>query len=140
MSYVKINQTVSDGERKPARGRFYCHDLQLNRMTLELDRDVNVCKAHLHTENEVVRSSHQKVIAQITTTKTLKVKGQGQRSRSNVNNFRPLLAFSMGHIPTKLHRILTSSFRDVLLTDAQTHRQTPPKTIPARSSAVWRAG
>jgi len=39
---------------------------------------------------------------------------QGQRSRSNVTNFQSLVAFIMGHIPTKLHWFLTSSIRDFL--------------------------
>jgi len=47
---------------------------------------------------------------------------QGQRSRSNVTNFRSLLAFTVGHIPTKLHRFPTSSFRDFVQTDR--HKQT----------------
>jgi len=54
---------------------------------------------------------------------------QGQSSRSNVTNFLPLQVFSMGHIPTKLHRFSTSGFRDF----AQADTQTLPKTIPARS-------
>jgi len=40
--------------------------------------------------------------------------------RSNVTNFQTLLAFTMGHIPTKLHQFQTSSFRDFVRTDAQT--------------------
>jgi len=35
----------------------------------------------------------------------------------------------MGHIATKSHQFLISSFRDFMRTD----RQTPPKTIPVRS-------
>jgi len=35
----------------------------------------------------------------------------------------------MGHIPTKLHQFLISSFRDFVRTDTQT----PAKTIPAHS-------
>jgi len=59
-------------------------------------------------------------------------------SRSNFTNFQPLLAFLMGHIPTKLHR---SAVFKILCgqTDAHTHthtdRQTPAKTIPACSIA-----
>jgi len=45
---------------------------------------------------------------------------QGQRSRSNVTNFRPLLAFIMGHISTKLRQFLISSFRDFVQIDRQT--------------------
>jgi len=40
-----------------------------------------------------------------------------------------------GHIPTKLHQFLIGSFRYFVRTDAQTDRETPPKTIPARSIA-----
>jgi len=46
---------------------------------------------------------------------------QGQRSRSNVTNFKTLLAFTTRHIPTKLHQFLTGSFRDFVRT---AHRQT----------------
>jgi len=59
----------------------------------------------------------------------LNVKGQ----RSNVTNFQPLLAFTMGHIPTMLHQFLIISFRNFVRIDRQTDTQTPPKTIPARS-------
>jgi len=39
----------------------------------------------------------------------------------------------MGHIPTKLHQFLISSFLDFVRTDTQTHTRTLPKTTPARS-------
>jgi len=42
--------------------------------------------------------------------------------RSNVTNFQPLLVFTMGRIPTKLHRFPTSSFRDFMRTDRQTDK------------------
>jgi len=59
---------------------------------------------------------------------------QSLRLRSNVTNFESLLVFLMGHILIKLHQFSTSSFRDFLrTTHRQTHRQMPPKTIPARS-------
>jgi len=51
-----------------------------------------------------------------------------QRSRSNITNFQPLLAFPMGYIPTKLHRFLAGNFRDFVRTDTAP----PPKTTPAR--------
>jgi len=35
--------------------------------------------------------------------KKIKNSSQGQRSRSNITNFQSLLAFLVGHIPTKLH-------------------------------------
>jgi len=41
----------------------------------------------------------------------------------------------MGRISTKLHRFLTSIFRYFVRTDVHTDRQTPPKTVPARSIA-----
>jgi len=63
----------------------------------------------------------------------IKNSSQGQSLRSNVTNFQSLLAFTMGHIPTKLHQFLTSSYRDFVRTDTAKDRQTPPKTIPARS-------
>jgi len=44
----------------------------------------------------------------------------GQRSRSNVTNFQPLLAFTTGHIPSKLHQFPTNSFCVDRQTDTQT--------------------
>jgi len=68
---------------------------------------------------------------------------QGQRSRSNVTNFQTLLAFTMGHIPIKLHRFPTSSFREFLRTDAQMHRQTDSQTDSTKNNTCsqhsWRA-
>jgi len=104
-------------------------------MTLKLNRDLDILKLYIHTENEVARYSHSKGIAWM---KKYENSSQGQRSRSNVINFQPLLAFTTGHIPTKLHRLPTSSFRDFLRTDRRTNWLTDAaKNIPARS--VWRA-
>jgi len=64
------------GERKPAR----CHLFTTVTLTLKLDWDLVILKAHLHTENGVARSIHSNVIAEIhvSTKIALKVKGQGQ--------------------------------------------------------------
>jgi len=35
---------------------------------------------------------------------------EGQRSESNITNLQSPLAFTMGHIPTKSHQFLISSF------------------------------
>jgi len=61
-------------------------------------------------------------------------------SRSNITNFQVLLMFIMGHIPTKLHQFLISSFRNFLRTDTQIHSQihrhtVAAQTIPTRSTA-----
>jgi len=100
-------------------------------MTLKLNRDLNILKMYLQTKNEVARSNHSKYIARI---EKYENSSQGQKSRSNVTDFQSLLAFTMVHIPTKLHRFLISSFRDFV----RTHRQTPPKTIPARSMRAYK--
>jgi len=42
-------------------------------------------------------------------------------SRSNVTNFQPRLAFIMGHIFTKLHRLPISGFPNFVQIDAKTH-------------------
>jgi len=68
----------------------------------------------------------------------LKYENSSQRQRSwtkYVTNFQSLLAFTVGHIPIKLHQFLISSYRYFVRTDidAQTDAQTPPRTIPARS-------
>jgi len=62
--------------------------------------------------------------------KRYKNSSQGRRSRSNVTNFQSLLVFFVVHIPTKIHRFPTGSFKDFVQTDAQI----PLKTIPARST------
>jgi len=69
-------------------------------MTLKIKCDI--LKMYLSTNNEVAKSSHSKVIACIKNTK--------MALKSDVTNFQPLLAFTMGHIPTKLHQFLTVSF------------------------------
>jgi len=51
---------------------------------------------------------------------------------SNVTNFQLLLAFIMGHISTKLHHFLLSSFRDFVRTVTYTDAA---KTFPALSIA-----
>jgi len=61
-------------------------------------------------------------------------------SLSHVANFQPPLAFTMGHIPTKLHQFLTRNFWDFVRRDRRTHRQTPSKTTSAcsmRAGAVF---
>jgi len=84
-------------------------------MTLKLNRDLDILKMCLQTENEVAKSSHLKYIARIL--KKYDNSSQGQRSESNVTNFEPLQAFTIGHISTKLHQFLIYSFRDFMRTD-----------------------
>jgi len=61
---------------------------------------------------------------------------QSQRSRSNVTNFQTLLAFTMGHIRTKLHQFLSSSFRDFVQTDGQTDGHRPNQYLLAACAQV----
>jgi len=63
---------------------------------------------------------------------------QGKKSKSNLANFQPPLAFTMAHILAKLHEFLISSFRDFVWTDRCTDadRQMPTKTIPTSSIAA----
>jgi len=72
-------------------------------VTLKLERGwPRHCKdvVCLHAENEVARSSHfQKY----------EYSSQGQTSKSNVTNFHALPAFTVGHILTKLPRLMSSS-------------------------------
>jgi len=70
----------------------------LGSTTLKLSRDLDVLKMYLQTENEVARSSHSQYIAWIEKVRNL-------LSRSNVTNFRSLLAFPMGHVflPSYIH-------------------------------------
>jgi len=73
-------------------------------------------KTYLHTENEVAMSSHSKVIALISRKIALRA--------PDGTDFQPLLAFTMRHIPTKLHQFLIGSFQDFVRTDEHTDRQT----------------
>jgi len=92
-----------------------CPDFDLAPMTLKLNRDLDILKMYLKTENE---SSHSKYI------KDELKKNKSQKSRSNVTNFAPVLAFTMGHIPTKLHQFLTGIFQDIVQTDRRTDSKT----------------
>jgi len=59
---------------------FRCCDLDLWPMTLKLNRDLDILKMCLQTENEVARSTHSKLngLNWESTRIALKVKGQGQ--------------------------------------------------------------
>jgi len=93
-------------------------DFDINPMTLKLEGDLYSVKMYLHTENEFFRNSVEEDVC-MANEKNTKITS-GQRSRSCTTSFRPLLAFTTGRIPTKLHRILISSFRDFLQTDRWT--------------------
>jgi len=73
---------------------FRCCDLDINPMTLKLEGYLDILKMHLHTENEVARLRHLKLLTvdEICTANernaktTLKVSGQGQMSPTS-NHF-----------------------------------------------------
>jgi len=87
-------------------------------MTLKLEGDLNILKMYLHTKNEVARLMHSKLVTVdeicVANEKILKYLSTSQ---SNVTNFQPLLAFTMGHIPTKSYHVLMSTFQDFVQTD-----------------------
>jgi len=61
MSFIQsylIIKLCPKGAHNCARPLFCCRDLDLGPVTLNLDRDLDVLKVYLHTENE----SHSKVI------------------------------------------------------------------------------
>jgi len=116
-------------------------------MTLKHEDDLDILK--IYVENEVARLRHLKLlkldeICMATTSemKKYETNSQGQRSRSNVTNFQPRLAFTIGHIPTKLHQFLISSFRDFMRKVRQTDRQTDRRRQKQYLLAAygWRAG
>jgi len=87
-------------------------------------------KVYLHTEIEVARSSQG-----IAWDKQYENSSQGQRSRSNVTNFQPLLAFTMRN------RLFLPSYidlRPVVIFCGQTDRHTPPKQY-LLAHYSWRA-
>jgi len=101
---------------------YYYHlcDLDLGAMTLKLNRDIDILKMYLQLKMKLLGQAIRKIMSGL---EKYKNSSQGQRSRSNVINFQQLLAFTMRHILTKLHQFPTSSFRDFLRTDIQTHRR-----------------
>jgi len=57
---------VSEGSTNLRAAVFFgCRDLDLESMTLKLDRDTDMLMTDLHTENEVAGSSRSKVIAHL---------------------------------------------------------------------------
>jgi len=90
----------------------------INPMTLKLEGHLDILKMYLHTENEVATLRHSKllVVDEICmVNEKYENSSQGQRSKSDVINFQPVLAFITGHIPTKLHQ-----YFEILC--GQTHR------------------
>jgi len=65
-------------------------------MTLKLEGDLGILKMYFHTENEVARLRHVDLcmVLQVKL-KKYENNSQGQKSRSNVINFQPVLAFTM---------------------------------------------
>jgi len=81
-------------------------------MTIKLNPDVDILKIYLQTINKVAKSSHY------------------------VTNFESLLAFTIGHIPTKLHQFLISSFRDFVHTDRRTDKRCQKQYLLAECAQV----
>jgi len=100
-------------------------------VTLKLDHDLDILKLHPHTENKVLRSGQV-----VTGAEKYQNSSQGQRSRSNVTNFQPLLVFTMGHIRTKLHQFLTRGFQDFVWTDRRTDRHHQKQYLLAAGAQV----
>jgi len=76
-------------------------------MTLKLEGDLDILKMYLHTDYEVARLRYSKLltVGQICmANEKIRNSSYSQRSRSNITNSQPLLAFTMGHIFTKLHQ------------------------------------
>jgi len=94
------------GEHIPVCDPFCCRDLDINPMTLILEGDLDILKMYRHTENEVAMLTHSKLLMMNAICTKF---SQGQRSRSNVTNYQPVLAFTEGHIPNKWHQLLNSS-------------------------------
>jgi len=96
---------VSEEAHTCARLFFRCCDLDINPMTLKLEGDLDILEMCIRTENEFARLRHPKLLTVdeiCMVNEKYENSSQGQRSRSDVTNFLPLLAFPMGHILTKL--------------------------------------
>jgi len=71
-----------------------------------------ILKMYLHTEVARLRHSKLLMVDKICMVNEKYFNSfQGQRSRSDVTNFQPLLALAVGHIPSKLHQFLFCSFQ-----------------------------
>jgi len=69
------------------------------------------------------------ITSEMKNTKTApKVKGQGQLPTT--------LAFTVKHIPTKLHQFPTNSFREFLQTERQTDRETNRQTDATKDNTT----
>jgi len=111
-------------------------------MTLQLEGDLDILKLYLYTENKVAGLRHSKLLMldEICFAITSKMKKNTKITpgqRSNDTNFPTLLAFTVAHIPTKLHRFRIYSFGDFVHTDTQTDIRRPNNTCLQHS---WRAG
>jgi len=99
---IIINLSTREA-RTCARPLFCRRDLDINPMTLKLEGDLDILKVYFYAENEVAGLRHSKLLIMdeiCMANKKYENSCQGQRSRSNVTNFQPLLAFTMGHMPT----------------------------------------
>jgi len=67
-------------------------------MTLKLGGVLDILKMYYHTENEVARLRHSKLLTvdEICVANEKKYENSS-RCKVNVTNFQPLLAFTMGH-------------------------------------------
>jgi len=73
-------------------------------MTLKQNRDLDILKMCHHTKNEVATKSHLK------DSLTWKITKIAVKVECHQLKLQQLLAFTEGHIPTKLHQFLISSF------------------------------
>jgi len=96
-SSVSVTGIPIKPQKFPASSFWVCsRALDLGPMTLKLNRDLDILKMYLPAKNEVARLSHSKYIARVL--KKYENSSHGQKSPTS-NHF---LAFTTGHIPTKL--------------------------------------
>jgi len=121
------------GAHTYAQPLFRCCDLDNSPMTLKLEDDLDILNMYLHTENEVARLRHSKLLIE---DDMCMANEKYEYSPQDQGQMSPVLAFTMRHI------VLSSyiSFRPVVseILCGQTHTQTPPKQYCSQHS--WRAG
>jgi len=87
---------------------FCDHDLEINRMTLKLESELDIPNLHLRTENEAVSLRHSKFRAQIE--KKYENMSQGQRSRSTCQKLLITSSIIVTDIPIKPQQFPISGF------------------------------
>jgi len=113
--------------------------LDINPITLKVESDLYILKMYYNAENEVARLRHSKLVAVdeicMVNEKKYLNSSPGQKPRSSVTNFQPLLAFTdrRTYMYSWQDAFLISSFRDFVRTDRHRDRRQQNQYLLASS-------